>query len=51
MNAEKILRALVSGAVGAVIMYCAKGLQLEGRVAAMEHGISRIEAHLDRIAP
>lgn len=46
---HRIATAVATGLAGAVIGWAANALTLVGRVSAVESGVARIEAHLDRM--
>lgn len=46
---HRLLVGIVTGLIGAVLGWSANALTLAGRVSAIEAGMLRIEAHLDRL--
>lgn len=46
---HRVLTAIATGLAGAVLGWSANALTLAGRVSAIEAGMVRIEAHLDRL--
>lgn len=44
-----LARAIASGLAGVAIGWAAQALTLNGRVAALEAGMSRIESRLDQL--
>jgi hypothetical protein len=46
---QRIVTAVATGLAGAVLGWSANALTLAGRVSAIEAGMVRIEAHLDRL--
>ena len=47
--AHKALNALVFAALGAGVGWAAQALTLSGRVAAIEHGMERLETQMGRL--
>ncbi|MEN9924381.1 MAG: hypothetical protein RL268_507 [Pseudomonadota bacterium] len=47
--AHKVLSSLVFALLGAGVGWAAQALTLSGRVAAIEHGMGRIEAQMERL--
>lgn len=46
---HKALNSLVFALLGAAVGWAAQALTLSGRVAAIEHGMVRIEAQIERL--
>ena len=49
IRTREVLTAVTSLLAGSLMTYGLKAVQMEGRVAGVEHALMRIEAKLDRI--